>query len=110
MSGIETADMNPHTLDQGQLRLTTDSKSVEDLPSLPSHLALQVSASHYSRSTLRAPRAQYNANRIHRTSALAYDLNRARFVRPETEKNWKTGYDTHTTATKLVLLPRANLT
>jgi hypothetical protein len=34
MSGIETADMNPHTLDQGQLRLTTDSKSVEDLPSL----------------------------------------------------------------------------
>jgi hypothetical protein len=44
MSGIETADMRPpHTLDQGQL--TTDSESVEDLPS-HWHLALQVSASY----------------------------------------------------------------
>jgi hypothetical protein len=36
MSGVETAEYDRiHTLDQGQLRLTTDSKSVEDLPSLP---------------------------------------------------------------------------
>jgi hypothetical protein len=69
MSGIETADMrSSHTLDQGQL--TTDSESVEELPSLPSYLALQVSASYYSRSTLRAPRAQYNANQIRRTAYL----------------------------------------
>jgi hypothetical protein len=44
MSGIETLDICVHTLDQ----LTTDSESVEDLPSLriPSYLALQVSASY----------------------------------------------------------------
>jgi len=37
MSGIETVDMHPRTVDQGQL--TTDSASVlEDLSSLPSHL------------------------------------------------------------------------
>jgi hypothetical protein len=44
-----------HTIDQGQL--IGDSESVEELPSLPSNLALQVSASYYSRSTLRAPRS-----------------------------------------------------
>jgi hypothetical protein len=79
MSGIKTADMRPHTLDQGQL--TTDSESVEELPSLPSHLALQVPASY---------------------------LYRAHFVGPETEKTGR--LDTHTTAIKLALLPRDNLT
>jgi hypothetical protein len=45
MSGIETADIRPpHTLDQGQLII--DSESIEELPLLPSHLALRVSASY----------------------------------------------------------------
>jgi hypothetical protein len=45
-------------------------------------------------STLRAPRAQYIADRIRRTTL--YDLNRARFVGLETEKAGR--LDTHTTA------------
>jgi hypothetical protein len=57
---------SPDTLDQVQL--TADSNSVEHLPSLHSHLGLQVSASYYSRPTLHAPRAQYNADRIRRTN------------------------------------------
>jgi hypothetical protein len=40
MSGTETADIRPQALDQG--RLSSDSESVEDLPSLLSHVALQV--------------------------------------------------------------------
>jgi hypothetical protein len=56
MSGIETVDMRPHTLDQGQL--TIDFESREE----PSKSPLS------TRSTLRARRAQYNANRIRRTT------------------------------------------
>ncbi|KAI0272239.1 hypothetical protein BGY98DRAFT_1001721 [Russula aff. rugulosa BPL654] len=57
---------SPGTLGQGWL--TADSNSVEDLPSLLSHLALQVSASYHNRSTHRAPRAQYNVNQNRRTT------------------------------------------
>ena len=44
MSDIETADMHPRTLDKGQLAI--DSESAEDLPPLPSHLTLRVSATY----------------------------------------------------------------
>ena len=44
MSWIETADMRPHMLYLGQL--TTGSELVEELPSLPSNLTLQVSPSY----------------------------------------------------------------
>jgi len=41
MSGIKNRGYAHHILDQGQL--TADSELVKELPSLPSHLALQVS-------------------------------------------------------------------
>jgi hypothetical protein len=58
-------------------------------------------------STLRAPRAQYIADRIRRTTL--YDLNRARFVGLETEKleDW---IHILPLATVLALLSRVNLT
>ena len=58
-------------------------------------------------STLRAPRAQYIADRIRRTTL--YDFNRVRFVGPETEKleDW---IHIPPLATVLALLPRVNLT
>ena len=43
MNGIETAELRPRTVDEGQV--TTDSASVlEDLPSLSSRLALEPSS------------------------------------------------------------------
>jgi len=82
MSGIEAADMRPHTLDQGQI--TTDSESVEDLPSLPSH-------TWPSKSPLPTIVDQHSVLQEHsimptESAALPYDLNRARFVGPETEE------------------------
>ena len=101
MSWIETADMRPHMLYLGQL--TTGSELVEELPSLPSNfdppslpfVLDQVSVFHVHSIILK------------KSAAPPYDLliNCARFIEPDTEKTGRLPADSHTTTTKLALLP-----
>ena len=71
-------------------------------------LELEIMRSHTS---LRAPRARYNANRSPASRTTSYDLNPVRFVGPESPETENIGrLDTHTTPTSSTPQSQSHLT
>lgn len=95
MNEIETADMRPHTLEQGQL--TANSESLDDLLSLPFTLgppSLCVVLGLYS------VLQEHSKMPTESAAATSYISNCAHFVGPEADETGR--LDTHTTATSSI--------